>query len=244
MSVIDVELSKFIDEERDLFETDDNNKLAIAFGQVMRYYDFLTIIKERYETYNVRLHKNLEVRKTLFPIGTGGLLTGERAVWWEEHTKLINCIQLEIESYYLFAKILLDKIAHFVEFFFGPERNLSLDSHDQMTKCLRAYSGAKGLKDYEHLENRLKSLKTDIADFRDYQIAHEKSPRTLHDVSFSGTGETAIVATKFHPKDTDTEIQSKSLAKLEEDLQLYLRDIMSLIRANRDKSKLERKNVA
>ena len=241
---MDAEFSKFVDEERDHFELVDKDKFGTGFGQIMRYYSFLTIIKERYESHNVQLHKNLEIQNTLIPLGTSGGLTGEGAAWWEELKKLLNCVQLEIESYYLFAKILLDKIAHFVEFFFGQERNLSLDSHDKMTKHFRAYCGAKSLKDFEHLENRLKQLKIDIADFRDYQIAHEKSPRTLHGVSFSATGETGILTTKLYPKDTDTQIESTRLGKLEGDLQLYLRDIMALIRANRDKSRLKRKNVA
>ena len=37
---------------------------------------------------------------------------------------LTTRLHLEIESFYLFAKILLDKVAHFVEFYFGPGRKL------------------------------------------------------------------------------------------------------------------------
>jgi hypothetical protein len=242
MSAMDAELSAFVSEERGHFEGYDNNKFAMAFGQVLRYYGFLTIIKERYENCNVTFNKLLEIQKSLF--ASGGAMNEQQIAWWEENSKVCNRIQLEIESYYLFAKILLDRVARFLEFFFGPGRKLSFDSHDQMTKAFKAYCKIKELKDFEKIEYRLKSLKTDIADYRDYQISHEKSPRTMHGVHFSGTGETSIISMKMYPKDTDTQAQSKSLGKLEEDLLLYLREIMVLVRTNRGKSKLKLKGVA
>ena len=243
MSPIDAELFTFVAGERNHFSADDNNKFAMAFGQIIRYRSFLIIINERYESCNARFSELMEMQKTLFA-PPGGSVNIEQAAWLDENAELNKRIQLEIETYYLFAKILLDRIAHFLEYFFGPERRLSFDSHDQMTKCFRTYCEAKELMDFEKMENRLTSLKTDIADFRDYQIAHEKSPRTMRGISFTGSGNTSIISTKLYPKETDEQVQSKKLGKLEEDLLLYLKEVMSLIQANRNKTKLKLKGVA
>lgn len=240
MPHIDPELSKFVEVERAFFDGEDNNKFAMAFGQILRYRSFLGIISHRHEDHNREFFKLIERQKLLSSSG-GGQLTEEQAAWWEEISNLSTHIQLEIESYYLFAKILLDKVSRFVEFFFGPERGLSLDSHDQMTKCFDAYARNKNLKGYDRVATSLTSLKTDIANFRDYQISHEKSPRTIRGISFSGTGQTSILSTKMYPKVTDVQVQSETPGKLEEDLHLYLREIMLLIQTNRDMSKLKRR---
>jgi hypothetical protein len=39
---------------------------------------------------------------------------------------LTSDLHLEIESYYLFAKIILDDVARAIEYYFGPHRGLAL----------------------------------------------------------------------------------------------------------------------
>jgi hypothetical protein len=72
----------------------------------------------------------------------------------------------------LFAKILLDKIARAIEFYFGTVP----DSHDDFVKHLDRYVRAKDLSLPRGFKQDLQGLKREISDFRDYQIAHEKSP--------------------------------------------------------------------
>ena len=52
-------------------------------------------------------------------------------------------LHLEIESYYLFSKIMLDKIVHALEFYFGQGRKKSLDSHDGLVKNSASYVARK-----------------------------------------------------------------------------------------------------
>jgi hypothetical protein len=47
---------------------------------------------------------------------------------------LTSDLHLEIESYYVFAKIILDDVARAIEYYFGPHRGLALDSHDGLAK--------------------------------------------------------------------------------------------------------------
>jgi hypothetical protein len=73
-------------------------------------------------------------------------------------------IQLEIESFYLFAKILLDRWSGLAEAHFGPARRLSLHSHDQLTRQFEKYAEAKGLSVVSSL--LLSSIKTMKARFQ------------------------------------------------------------------------------
>jgi len=109
-------------------------------------------------------------------------------------------LQLEIESFYLFAKILLDKVAHFVEFYFGQGQGCSLVSQDQFVKNLPTHAALKGIKFTDRFAETMKTLKQDISDHRDYQIAHEASPKTLHGTLFDAEGKTKIFSNRLYPR--------------------------------------------
>jgi hypothetical protein len=93
-----------------------------------------------------------------------------------ELSQLAKLIYLEIETYYLFAKILLDKAAHFVEHAFGPVRGLSLDSHDKLIRHLAAYVAARGLDCPAEFAAEASALNRRVSHFRDYRIALMASP--------------------------------------------------------------------
>jgi len=78
----------------------------------------------------------------------------------------------------IFAKIALDKIVHVIEFYFGQGRGIRLNSHDDLTKGITKFASLKGLSLPEVYVALSEHLKKDVSDFRDYQIEHEKSPRT------------------------------------------------------------------
>jgi hypothetical protein len=108
-------------------------------------------------------------------------------------------LHLEIESFYLFAKILLDKIAHALEFYFGLGRKKSLDSHDGLVKNFAQYAEVKCLTLPSDFMTIAARLKTDVSDYRDYEIAHEKSPRRMSGTVFDAEGRMRIVATSLYP---------------------------------------------
>jgi hypothetical protein len=98
-------------------------------------------------------------------------------------------LHLEIEAFYLFAKILLDKISLAIQFYFGTARSLSLASHDNLTKHIEAYAGTKGLTINPELVEHIRKLKEDISDFRDHQIQHiidYRQGRTIRGTGFDG----------------------------------------------------------
>jgi hypothetical protein len=123
-------------------------------------------------------------------------------------------LHLDIESFYLFAKIYLDKIAHAFEFYFGPGRGKSMDSHDQLVKNFPAYAKEKGLTLPSDLMSIATRLKSDISDYRDYEIAHEKSPRRLSGTVFDTEGKMRIIATHLYPTKKDQQKGVESTPRL------------------------------
>jgi hypothetical protein len=137
-------LSDFVSSERKRFANEDNNKFAIGFSQISRYHLFLSLILKRYEEASRAFFENTNaMQATLLP-GTHRL-TDAQVKLREDGVRLSALVHLEIESYYLFAKICLDKIARALEFYFGQGRGKSLDSHDQLVKNFAAYAAEKRL---------------------------------------------------------------------------------------------------
>ena len=128
-----------------------------------------------------------------------------------ESQSLTTRLHLEIESCYLFAKIFLDKVARALEFYFGQAQKLSLDSHDDLVKRLEKYASFKKLVLPDDFLKLAQQLKADISDHRDYEIAHEKSPRTLHATVFDTEGVTKIASTRFSPTARDQQVETKPL---------------------------------
>jgi hypothetical protein len=130
--------------ERERFADEDNNKFAMSFSQISRYSAFLDVILKRYEDASRQLFQNTKaLQETLLP-GQNPVSSSQMALH-EEGVRLTILVHLEIESFYLFAKILLDKVARSLEFYFGQEREKSLDSHDDLVKNFESYAGAKSL---------------------------------------------------------------------------------------------------
>ena len=99
-------LSEFIWTER--FQYADVNEFSSDLEQALRYYDFLLIILGRYEEVNNKLVSIHEEERKLMPTQTGiTRVTPERWLLTEKSSHLTNLVHLEIESFYLFAKILI-----------------------------------------------------------------------------------------------------------------------------------------
>ena len=84
-------------------------------------------------------------------------------------------------------------------------------------------------------------LKRDVSDFRDYQISHEKNPRRLNATMFDNEGNVWMAGTSLYPKEKDQQVESKVLKQMMQDLDLYIDSVISLLRANINKTRLKRK---
>jgi hypothetical protein len=231
-------IPNFIAEERERFENEDNNKFMVAFSQISRYSEFLSIILKRYENVSEQFLQNTKALQALSLPGSHKM-TEQQMSLYNEGAQLGSVLHLEIESFYLFAKILLDKIAHALEFYFGQARRKSLDSHDNLVKNFVAYAEGKGLTLPADLMPLAQELKKDISDYRDYEIAHEKSPRRLSGTVFDTEGRTRIAAMALYPTDKDQQVESKALHDLDKVLNRYREVVINFVKDNKAKTRLK-----
>jgi hypothetical protein len=122
-------MSDFVSAERARYADDDDNRFAIGFSQISRNYGFLEVILKRYEEESRGLFENTKATQATLLPGSHRLTDAQMRLH-EEGVQLNLLVHLEIESFYLFAKICPDRIAHALEFYFGQVRNKPLDSHD------------------------------------------------------------------------------------------------------------------
>lgn len=223
-------IQKFISRERSRFSDIDNNRFAIFFGQIVTYYEFLLIIHRRYikandDFFNIKLliHKGLDDDKML-----------------ENQRELTRQLLLEIESFYLFSKILLDLISRNLEFYFGNERKLSLDSHDLLKKNIVKFCKNKDLNIKPELVKSIVNVKENISDFRDYQISHLKNSRITKGIAFSNADKiTKLILLPIYPSLRDKQIESMGLTELFTLIDKYIDGILEFIVDNRNKTILK-----
>jgi hypothetical protein len=232
-------LSEFVSAERSQYHGEDNNLFAFAAGQALRYYDFLSIVMGRYEAASeefVMKHESFISSLS----GTTGTMSGEQTALLDEIRHLTTEIHLEIESFYIFAKILLDKVAQFVEIYFGQAHKSSLASHDKLTKNWERFRSAKGLDCPSGFSESLVFLKERIADYRDKQVEHLRNPRALKSTSYHrDTGQTKLITIHLYPTERDQQVESQELPELMNAIDSYMRQIIELITLNREKTRFK-----
>lgn len=232
------QLSDFIQSERVRFEVKYNNMFAFCFSEIQHYHDYLKIILARYEQASADFIE--QSKKMMMPSPDQA---GEEL--WKLHiesVELTTRLHLEIESFYLFAKILLDKIAQAVEFYFGTARKMSLQSHDKFTKLFKNYAEIKGLKLDNRMVTVIEKLKDDISDFRDYQISHihsNRRGRLSRGTIFDREGNTRLSVNVIYPKEKEKQHDSQLPKEAMKDIDNYIKAILFFINTNKDKTELK-----
>jgi len=167
-------------------------------------------------------------------------MTPELAVLHTEGGRLGTEVHLQIESFYLFAKIILDDVARALEFYFGSANGLALDSHDDLSKKLTRYAVARNLDVSPKFIAKVVNLRERICDFRDQKISHEKSPRTMQGSMWHADGHPRIMMTRIYPRDTDPQqAESEPLDELRVAIDSYLEEVVAFIRSNESRTNLK-----
>lgn len=230
----------FIHQERNRFSDRRNNSVAFSFGQITRYHNFLQIILQRYKEASKDFIANTKQLQEHAKNG-GGTMGNEMQAIWETSLTLTDDLHLQMESFYLFSKIMLDKTSQAVEHYYGNERGISLVSHHKLSQCFPEYTKMKGLSNpSEFLLNLIAELQEKICDFRDDIITHMNNPRSMKATMFQfDTGETWISEHKVYPKDGEIQNQGLAPTRLIKALEQYIEEMINYIRQNKDKAKLE-----
>jgi hypothetical protein len=199
------QIRNFIQTEMERFEWKHNNMFTLAFAEISRYYDYLQIINERYKALSEQFLEYAKSQQSSFNEGVRQL-NDEEVALLEQNQRVMTQLHLEIETFYLFAKILLDKIALAIQFYFGQARGLSLASHDKFAKNIERYANAKDLSINQDLVSQTRTLKENVSDFRDKQIhhiEHYRQGRISRGTVFALDGSVRLSLSNLFPKETD-----------------------------------------
>lgn len=236
MSAIEA-FSNFVGSERKHYAGEDNDRVARSLEQIGRYLRFVAIIKRRYAEASNRATGDF--RRAVSAKRESGVrqLTPEEVEDLERDRHTLEILHLETESFFLFAKITLDKVAHFIEDYFGFAHGLSLRSHDKWCKNASNFVAAKHLDLPNDLLDTMTLLQGQISDYRDKQIAHLKNPRAMFVTHFSAKGSAHLGTTFLYPKESDRYSRSPGVGELYEQLEKYVSQLIELIVSNRLRSR-------
>jgi len=228
----------FIENERDCYSGQGNNRFAFAINQVWHYFLYTELILGRYLQSSESYIEQQEIRQRTFERGPSQLSQEEEEDWIKA-VELGYEVQFEIESYYMFSKVLLDKIAKFLWFYFGQERGLSIGSNDKLCKNGTDYFHEKGVAVNPTFLECAKSLHDEISVYRDKQIAHLDNFRVSRGLSWTKGKKNPIISSGYlHPEHHDKYAVTTDLAVLHHQICEYAALLCEMLIANREKSKL------
>jgi len=224
-------------------DTDIANKIGINISLWSRYYEFLEIVLKRYEAANSAFMSGIEQQFATMTPGTKVL--SEDDLREQEHSaSLWLKLHLEIESFYIFAKILLDRISDTFSYYFAYPLKKSGSTHSQLTSCFGKVCTDKCLVvQPANLHSTMEVLKRRIINYRNKAIEHVSDPRLIHGTRW-GSGKTAIAPRFIPPSDSDITQETGDLNELFKLLDQYIVTMLDFFEANVEKSILTRNTTA
>jgi len=234
----------FIADERGRFDTRENNLFAFAFRDIAIYRRFLAITQARYTSvgaeyvacvgaFNERIQKRPEPNSPM---------TTEEDGLYQRMGELSVALRLEIESFYLFAYILLDKIAGAVAFYFEGNANTGSHRHATLIKTFDQYSQRKGLAKPEGFIELATDLGTHIAAFRNFQIVHETGLRAIRGTGWRAGEGARLTVSNLYPDPGEAHYETRPLGGLAEQVDDYLAAVIQVVILNRDHTPLSLAN--
>jgi hypothetical protein len=147
-----------------------------ALLEAVRYLHFLEIIKARLEDAGKEYTELVNAR--MREVGGHRKLTNEEQKQLEHEMHLSSVIQLEIESFYLFSKIYLDIIAHFLSIYFSQLPNFRFESFQKLFGPKAAiWESPPVLKIEPRFREVIRRLMDEIVYFRSKRIVHPQLSR-------------------------------------------------------------------
>jgi hypothetical protein len=113
-----------------------------------------------------------------------------------------------------------------------------INSHRQLKNKLSEYVAVKHLTLPEGFEDIVAFLEHSLAEFRDKEIAHDRSPRSMPMTRFNAAGETSLSKTRLYPREGDQQADGNTPRELIETVEGYVDQLIALIETNRSKSRL------
>ncbi len=212
------------------------NVISFVLMNVGEYRSMLLRVLGRYSPLNDRYLKTVDELTQSLGSGSGEFSPAQQELF-NRQLELSSALRQEIETFYVFARILLDKITQATRACFGPGKGMTA-SHRQFMNVFPGYLGARNLStpanEFMHL---MRDFENRIMDFRDDVIVHEKSPRGMKGLGWNNEERlTYLTYNRLFPRPTDSQIDGRPPPELMDQLETYLDLWTGWLVANQDKT--------
>ena len=219
------------------------NLLNSALSSWIRYHDFLVIIRDRYEQlstpYIEAIIKGFDSVKTEAGPGQSSsrTLTTEEQLEMQRLHQIGQVLHLDIESFYVFANILLDRIASTFRYYFWrkPEWN-----HRQLMESISKICEKKSLSVVpDNILGMPADLEQRIVKYRNKLIEHVEEPRIVHATRWDADKKAKIAPSLLFPMDEEEDSFQHSTGDIDEILarvDRYIIAMLDFFDANAEKS--------
>jgi hypothetical protein len=179
-------------------DTREVNLLNSSLAAWFRYYDFLIIIRNRYEQvrtpYTEALKMQLEETTETGPRS----LTREELVVMQNLLQFTPILHLDIDSFYLFANILLDRIASTFRYYFWRKPKWN---HWQLVQNIARICEKKPLSVVpDDILTIPIDLQRRIVDYRNRRIEHVEEPRFQFSTTWGSDNKPKIHTMLLYPE--------------------------------------------
>ncbi len=240
MSVQD-RIAAFMETRDHRQDTQTWNLLNASFGGWLRYRNFLGVIRDRYVEASEAhthawqlLHESIERGST---VGERQSFTQDQQEEYDRIAQHSLRIHLEIESFYIFAKILLDRTASTFGFCFFRDPKWR---HARLIKDIQTVAARDKLTgELDIILEPAKQLRDRVGAYRNERIVHVQEPRMIFGTSWSPTSRVKIVPIVLYPSPGEAEKIQHSTADLDEllaSLDAYMTTMLGFFDANAAKS--------
>jgi hypothetical protein len=200
---------------------------------VWRTLGFLELALDDYVRASAVFRDDFERQRTHFA-GQSRELTEAEVEWMKHGARLGDEVQFRIETFYFFARRLLDELVAMLGDALGPSQT-SIGRHKALKKNLPLYVTERGLPEPpDDLLALWHEVNAQIAWFRDKQVAHPREPRRRsHGVMWGADQRLRLSIGTIYPRDeNDVGLESGAPHDIADLLKRYVSVVVDYIEAN------------
>ncbi|MGH7660572.1 MAG: hypothetical protein ACRENA_06615 [Vulcanimicrobiaceae bacterium] len=211
-----------------------------ALGHVLRGYRYLELVHERHVPTAKRYKELLALLFTkMDPAFDGGAITydDEMATMDAEMADLLDVAHLDLETFFLFAKTVLDRVAQYVELYFGSEPKLPVRAHEKLYANFGEYSTRRGIVVPD-------GFTQSVRDVQDMIFTHQPESATNDARVAQSPSDLMIAHTDERPGPNGAHRVTRlslTTGQLLNVVDAYLRLVLELIKRNPNRARMLRK---
>ena len=216
----------------------DASSLHSAFGHVLRGYRYLELIHERFVPTAKRYKERLaQLISKMDPAFEGDAITYDEqmAGMYADMGDLLDIAHVDLETFYLFSKTVLERVAQYIQMYFGPEPKLPVNTHEKLRANFAEYAAKRGIVVPEDFNEKLAQV-TDFIYTHKSDAATNESPQSPGDLMIAHTEDRASNGSP--PGVTRLSLTTGQLLTV---VDTYLRAVVDLVRRNPERAHLLRK---